>query len=286
MGIRRAHGRAKRVLPPYGTIAIQPCEVSEAAVTGFEKELSGLVDPGTALEMGLGPASLPLDRGQLDGTALGRQMMDDLGASWEAFLSVPKASLCADLETAQAALLELAERLTRDRGKVERFLLQSLDHIPDGCSHWHATAFRLLRLSNLAPTITPHDLLRLALDPNLVRQFNPFLTQASHGVLGKAVLTWLQLCVLEDKLGRLLHFCELGMEAQLIAELQVSEANPLDWIVSRLLLDLNLTSITLSTFLRSRAPGTSVRGGGPHPDPTRPAPDGQPPHPESGGPGR
>ncbi|KAG2501267.1 hypothetical protein HYH03_001073 [Edaphochlamys debaryana] len=79
------------------------------------------------------------------------------------------------------------------------------------------------RLSGAAPCVGPLDLAVAAWRPEVLRQFNPFLSEEVLAGLRKGVLTWLTLCVLEDRLGRLVALAEAGEEyrTQLVQELLV-----------------------------------------------------------------
>ena len=63
-------------------------------------------------------------------------------------------------------------------------------------------SLRLLRAAAAAAEAGPLDLMRVAVRPELVAEFNPFLSPEAAQELQRRVLTWLQLCVLEDRLGR------------------------------------------------------------------------------------
>lgn len=58
-------------------------------------------------------------------------------------------------------------------------------------------------MSSTAPVAALRDLLPCAWQPQQLLQFNPFLSAAAAARLHSVLLVWLQLCVLEDKLGRL-----------------------------------------------------------------------------------
>jgi hypothetical protein len=74
------------------------------------------------------------------------------------------------------------------------------------------SSFRMLRAAGLAPAAGALDLLRAAWRRELLLQFNPFLSAASVERLGEGLLVWLQLCVLEDRLGRLRRLAAAGRE--------------------------------------------------------------------------
>jgi hypothetical protein len=93
------------------------------------------------------------------------------------------------------------------RQQVEQWLLSSLGNVPVTTGP-PAAAFRLLRHSDTAPSASQADLLHCALHPQLLHQFNPFLSQQACRQLHQGLLVWLALCVLEDKLGRLVGLAE------------------------------------------------------------------------------
>jgi hypothetical protein len=86
---------------------------------------------------------------------------------------------------------------------LEMYVSTNIHAIPAsvGC---HGCGFRLLRNAGLVATPSLVDLLGAACNSSddLLR-FNPFLSQDSCRRLHDALLLWLQLCVLEDRLGRL-----------------------------------------------------------------------------------
>lgn len=85
---------------------------------------------------------------------------------------------------------------------MQAHLLESVACIPAHVGA-HGAQFRTLRASGAAPVAGLHDLMAMADKPWLLQQFNPFLSAASHTNLQEGILVWLQLCVLEDRLGRL-----------------------------------------------------------------------------------
>lgn len=88
------------------------------------------------------------------------------------------------------------------REEMETHLLQSVTSIPANVGT-HGAQFRLLQASGDVPTAGLLDLVRFAWQPQLLMHFNPFLSEASCKSVQAGVLIWLQLCVLEDRLGRL-----------------------------------------------------------------------------------
>lgn len=115
------------------------------------------------------------------------------------------------------------------RQKVELYLLHNLSNIPASVGP-PGTSFRLLQVAGDAPSPGLLDLVRAAWRPQLLLDFNPFLSPAACGVLHAAVLIWLQLCVLEDRLGRLDRLARAGAEHD-TALTQVGAGNGGMWAV-------------------------------------------------------
>lgn len=95
--------------------------------------------------------------------------------------------------------------------QVQHWLLHHLSCVPT-TSGAPASSFRLLRLTGGAPCPALLDLLSCAWQPQLLLRFNPFLSEMAASRLHRGLLTWLQLCVLEDKLHRLLELLAGGPE--------------------------------------------------------------------------
>jgi hypothetical protein len=115
------------------------------------------------------------------------------------------------------------------RQAAESYLLHHLNNIPPTIDSVQAEAapaacFRLLRLANLTPLASPLDLLRLACKPDLLTHINPFMGEGLKQQLLQGVLIWLQLCVLEDRLGRLVQLAAAGPEMKSML-IKVSEAS-------------------------------------------------------------
>lgn len=105
--------------------------------------------------------------------------------------------------------------MAAQRQQAEAYLLTHLATIPASAGR-HATAHRLARSSASAPLPGLLDCVRLALHAHTALHFNPFLSEAAVERLQAAARLWLQLCVLEDRLGRLVGLVdEPGQQALL-----------------------------------------------------------------------
>lgn len=98
----------------------------------------------------------------------------------------------------------MQEAVRQQRQQVEDYLTSQLAAIPSTVG-LPGDSFRLLRAAASVPQPGMLDLVRLALPTGAATaaQLNPFLSSAAAATLQAAARTWLQLCVLEDRLGRL-----------------------------------------------------------------------------------
>lgn len=102
------------------------------------------------------------------------------------------------------------------RAQAEAHLLQHLAHVP-GSLGPHGSSFRMLRSAGAAATAGRLDLMRAACGPaSQLRSFNPFLSDISCTSLQDGIRTWLQLCVLEDRLGRLAALAAAGPDCTVL----------------------------------------------------------------------
>ncbi|KAG2492072.1 hypothetical protein HYH03_009568 [Edaphochlamys debaryana] len=200
--------------------------VKEGYVVETEALLASLVKPlakGAGSGKGARPAYPLSPTGDSHRTPLEVAMHQELEESWRQHhaLTAPEHMRLERgqlLPTLQRVKAEVYER----RAAAEAFLLRHASAVPEdvGC---HGAAFRLFRLSGAAPSAGPLDLVVAAWRPEVLRQYNPFLSDQAVAGLREGVLTWLALCVLEDRLGRLEALAEAGEEyrVQLVQELLV-----------------------------------------------------------------
>lgn len=109
-----------------------------------------------------------------------------------------------------ATLLQV--EVTRLRAAAEAYLLHHLSHIPKSVGP-AGHSFRLLVASGQQPTPSPVDLMSMAWGPEAqLLAFNPFLSTEACRQLQAGVLTWLELCVLEDRMERVIKLAAAGEE--------------------------------------------------------------------------
>eukprot|EP00966_Prymnesium_polylepis_P105349 2439633-Prymnesium_polylepis.1 len=130
-------------------------------------------------------------------------MLNELKESWSAHQHMPKFRFAKECFHLERDLLMQHGLIQALRDRVERDVLVCIDRIPASAG-WHAPAFVMRRAANLVPRVTLRDLARAAWEPEMLRQFNPFLSNAAlMKMIHPAILEWLELCVLEDKLTRM-----------------------------------------------------------------------------------
>ena len=145
----------------------------------------------------------------------------ELRDSWEAHHTRPTFQIEGSSKSLQNWFDELLVTVGEKRGAVEAYLFNALRSVPDSAG-WHAKAFRLLKLGTDVPDVSVSDLVRFACYRDELRRFNPFLSTQAQADIFVGVLSWLQLCVLEDRLERLITYSKSSSSSgRLMQEIQV-----------------------------------------------------------------
>ena len=209
LGVRVGSSRGlERKLVRVGKHTIATCPIARDFVQQKEQELQKLVARKSNRS---GVPGFPLRK--IMGSRLEKDMMTELEKGWEAHHTRPSFRVLAGLDFG-ALRVDVHDQ----RVRAEEYLSGALDSIPDGAS-WHAKAFRLLKIGAFVPTASPSDFLRFSCRPDEVATFNPFLSAEAAGEFLAGVSTWMQLCVLEDKIERLVTYS--NSPGHLKQELQV-----------------------------------------------------------------
>ena len=176
-------------------------------------------------------------------TPLADEMHKELVQSWEAFTSCPNYRLALDLPSLQDRVKKWQEKASSARACLQEYLSQSLILIPsplEGIGERGPVIVRMLRAADIAPLPSLRDIASSVLHPaSFLRRFNPFLTDASCERFRAGAISWLELCVLEDRLDRISDLASAAYDLDdptLIREMRVSRAgwssteNP-DWLL-------------------------------------------------------
>jgi hypothetical protein len=114
---------------------------------------------------------------------------------------------------------DLKVRCKTARQGLEVKILAAVSHVPS-----HQTSsflrFSLRRSGNLEPQIATRDLARCSTSPETLKEFNPSLTPNDINYIHGEILHWLELCVLEDKLERMVIMAQSRNHLDLERELK------------------------------------------------------------------
>ncbi len=195
----------------YKAIEVPACPVESYIVSNLEQKLCALVQKAPAQDGALATLEVPkYPLGTAGSTPLEKDMHNELGASWEAYHT--------EAGTAEVIVAGALARVTAIANKVnvhyktaQRYLEQHLFAVAEdvGC---HGTSFTLKRLAGTIPCAGIRDLIRLAIEPEVAKNFNHFVTQTSITHLSHGARVWLQLGVLQNRLKRILYLMELLVE--------------------------------------------------------------------------
>lgn len=108
------------------------------------------------------------------------------------------------------------------RQQAEAYVLQHLCDMPTTTIGQAGSCFKLLQSSHTFPTAGSRDLLSCAIDRKLIARFNPFLSETSATAVHEGILIWAQLCVLEDRLERLMNLFAAGVDTYKAVIIRVS----------------------------------------------------------------
>ena len=151
---------------------------------------------------------LPLEENNLSSTfpvknydksKVADHIISKLDESWRKYESLKNYYLPNSIEYYKETIEnDTLPQIISYRCRSQSYIINSLNKIP-----FH---FTILRLSDVEPTVGVRDILFCAIDKKIISVFNPFLTSRSVDLLYETIIFWLKLCVLEDKIYRILSF--------------------------------------------------------------------------------
>lgn len=155
------------------------------------------------------------------GSQIGRNMMEELRKSWKVYHATPSHDLVEgggckiSLEDEKDTLFMLNKfegvlrRIEACRVMLEDKCLDYCANISCTLSSRDNSVFRMRRAANSASYMTQFDLCRAVCDPKVLSAFNPAISDSTQqSFIAGCIRTWLQVCVLEDKLHRLNAFAK------------------------------------------------------------------------------
>ena len=222
----RASGRASKRHKPtfeHGLTNLETCPITDQRVQEEETGVWEMTERLIVTVPSKKPERpYPLEVPQ-DGDTLTEDMHAELRNSWEAHQQQPHPPPSLDpivVHRLHECFVEKKARVTLQREDVENFALGALVNF--GTKEARAISYGLRRSAGLLPTASAQDLPSVLWSKELARMFNPFLSEAGTARLAAAVVLWMRLCVLEDKLGRLKRWTGASAsEALMWQEMQV-----------------------------------------------------------------
>ena len=147
----------------------------------------------------------PLDHIQTN-NRLEAEMLGELSKSWASY----QASKCSpSMNILTTKFLRQAKgKVNKTRRDLQQCVFDHLEWTPEFCHDRRGLEVKLLRLIDIHPSALLTDLVLFACEKRKVKSFNPFLTEAGIENIQTIIIRWLQYCVMEDKIERLLYHCD------------------------------------------------------------------------------
>ncbi|OWZ17142.1 hypothetical protein PHMEG_0008957 [Phytophthora megakarya] len=163
--------------------------------------------------------------------AMIQDMLSELQHSWDCHHSQPQITLKASTKFLKRFFMTLLAKVSSRRQMVELYLEQYYSKATRGDRE------QFLTLANFLPIVTTsdmvHDMVQCAFDDDIAPTLVPNLNVEARQIFKETIIQFLELCVLEDKVERLvwkiLHRDNLS-DSQLVTELvNVREWNPMEF---------------------------------------------------------
>eukprot|EP00922_Rhytidocystis_sp_ex-Travisia-forbesii_P011573 GHVS01017233.1.p1 GENE.GHVS01017233.1~~GHVS01017233.1.p1 ORF type:complete len:2969 (-),score=333.08 GHVS01017233.1:391-9297(-) len=175
-------------------------------VARFEMSLALFARPmRTRAEMELNAVpAFPLQR-DLDEAEneLVRSTLGELRQSWTQHHSTEVWRLSSEYMASESSSMLKEVRITR--ANLEHSMMQPLNVE----AARQSTTVQLLLQANRFPTATLSDIVRMLIDDSIMSHFNPFLGADERMQLQMAIRLYMELCVLEDKLTRIVRLSHI-----------------------------------------------------------------------------
>lgn len=199
---------------------LPPCPVTAGEIQYLQSRLDEL-GPGGIRRSKMRDTDNTFPLKDAQSSKLEADMVNELKESWEAHQNLRPVNRQVDSKDLLPEFDLMYKKTLKFRHDAEKYVLDALNRRPQDCSHWHSQAHEVLQLSGLVPSATVEDLAKIAVNPSLINEFNPMLGEQSRKELVTSIITWLQLCVNEDKLERMILLCKRkGADDEVMKELE------------------------------------------------------------------
>ena len=226
-----------RNLPIFRNLNVWNLQSSRHSIDQVENCLQGLakfdMESNTAGDM-----TDFFRNSKINETAMGTKILEELHHSWDHVHQLKRVCLAENMSTTIKSMTDCLEIVGLERPRLENFLLKIMKFVPATtnivCNEsaqyttnaslstvsWHVVAFRLKRTINRTPIPTIRDIARISWAPEMLKDFNPFLSESAAKKFHNGVFEWLELCVLENKLHRMLALAAKDERQALKRELE------------------------------------------------------------------
>ncbi|KAG3110347.1 hypothetical protein PI125_g10077 [Phytophthora idaei] len=201
-----------RVVPTQELVSLAPLPVPENNVKSAEEGLSGVVRSTRREGDDISP--LPLRRGTTN--TMGKAMLGELELSWKCYRLQSQMQLKASPSSLLGSFKEFLEDISSCRHEMEKYLWEAFAKSTSGKRD------RLLALVNAMPIVTVSDIVRCSFDNEMLYTLTLGLNEDAREKFKKGVLQYLEICVLEDKVERILWKAKRSTDmsdAQVVYEL-------------------------------------------------------------------
>ncbi|TDH71197.1 hypothetical protein CCR75_002704 [Bremia lactucae] len=192
-------------------VSCGPFPVAEHFVKSIEERLKWLLCNDNDVSKVIPP--LPLNANTVN--AMGKEMLEELQLSWKTYHSYIEPKLVASPAVLHMPFTKILKEVSLCRDKMEQYLHESF---------LKATSNKrdqMLTLGNFLPQLTLIDLIQCAFDEEVLFCLAPKLSEMARKQFRIGVIRFMELCVLEDKVERLIWKAKRSelSSAQLVDEL-------------------------------------------------------------------
>jgi hypothetical protein len=180
-----------------GSVEVTSCPIPLDFVEREEDALIALIQPDCQVST---QPPFPLANGA-NGTSVALLLRSELEASWDAHHD----TLTQRLREGHTEAIWGCSRAVKDAlQRTEEHLICCVSSVPESVGP-RASSFRLRRITSEVPVPLRTDLVRSSWDKSVVPACNPWLSPNACKRVHEMVLLWEKLCVLADKLSRLVR---------------------------------------------------------------------------------
>nr|KAE8935407.1 hypothetical protein PF009_g14649 [Phytophthora fragariae] len=199
------------VVPSRDKVSVDPLPGAADFVNSTELGLRRFLSVEPAAKS---TVQLPIKSDEAQGMI--KEMLDELPSSWDCHHSQDQVTLKETADSLIEQLTAMLSEVSSRRAAMETYVTKVVTTATS------STRDRLLALVNFVPLLTVSDVVRCAFDDETLHTLAPKLSERSRDQFKAAILQFMELCVLEDKVERLVWKAKRRAElsdSQLIEEL-------------------------------------------------------------------